>query len=426
MSTILDALRKAQEETGGRRESSVGDLPPAGGGPAPRRDRTRRAFGWLAAILGVLAIAFVGGLALGNRVGDLFGKSDDAPSADVAREPAADAEPERVAAAPKTLPAEAPTARVSEAGVPPDAPQVGIPPRTAHVPAAPRAADGGPDPGPTPYGRLHVFGADGSSSKPYTNEDRLARLQQLRERMLKARREAAQRGADPSKEPTQIIVPPPQPPTNAVASAPRPIAKPDPALIARHTEPTDGEIRDPDISPLPGETLDDARPVARVAAAPAPKPAPPAEPAPAPAERVVAAVEPVAPAAEPVAPSADVQPAPAPVVVAAQSEEPAEEGEESAAVAAEAPAQVAAIAPAAPAPTPPVLRRSPGGAPQVSINILQWSSEPERRFAFVSVDGGGMTQVREGDRIGGLTVKHIHQQMIEFGFNDSSFLLRAN
>ena len=74
----------------------------------------------------------------------------------------------------------------------------------------------------------------------------------------------------------------------------------------------------------------------------------------------------------------------------------------------------------------PVLRRSPGGAPQVSINILQWSAEPGRRFAFVSVDGGGMTQVREGDRIGGLTVKHIHQQMIEFGFNESSFLLRAN
>ena len=82
--------------------------------------------------------------------------------------------------------------------------------------------------------------------------------------------------------------------------------------------------------------------------------------------------------------------------------------------------------PAAPGGSPPVLRRSPGGAPQVAINILQWSAEPERRFAFVSVDGGGMTQVREGDRIGGLTVKHIHQQMIEFGFNDATFLLRAN
>jgi len=37
-----------------------------------------------------------------------------------------------------------------------------------------------------------------------------------------------------------------------------------------------------------------------------------------------------------------------------------------------------------------------------------------------------MTQVREGDKIGGLVVKHIHEQTIEFGFNDSSFLLRAN
>ncbi|MBY0273856.1 hypothetical protein K2Z84_00830, partial [Candidatus Binatia bacterium] len=74
----------------------------------------------------------------------------------------------------------------------------------------------------------------------------------------------------------------------------------------------------------------------------------------------------------------------------------------------------------------PVLRHSPGGAPQVAINILQWSAEPARRFAFVSVDGGNMTQVREGDHIGGLTIKHIHQQMIEFGFNDGTFLLRAN
>jgi hypothetical protein len=72
------------------------------------------------------------------------------------------------------------------------------------------------------------------------------------------------------------------------------------------------------------------------------------------------------------------------------------------------------------------VRRSPTGAPQVAINIVQWSSVPSRRFAFVTVDGSAMTQVREGDRVGGLTVKRIYQRAVEFGFNDSNFLMRAN
>ena len=83
-------------------------------------------------------------------------------------------------------------------------------------------------------------------------------------------------------------------------------------------------------------------------------------------------------------------------------------------------------------PSPPAeqmaaaVRRSPTGAPQVAINIVQWSSAPTRRFAFVTVDGSAMTQVREGDRVGGLTVKRIYQRAVEFGYNDSSFLMRAN
>jgi hypothetical protein len=72
------------------------------------------------------------------------------------------------------------------------------------------------------------------------------------------------------------------------------------------------------------------------------------------------------------------------------------------------------------------VRRPPTGAPNVAINIVWWSPVDERRMAFVSVDGGNMTQVREGDQVSGLTVKHIYQQMIEFAQGESSFLLRAN
>ena len=72
------------------------------------------------------------------------------------------------------------------------------------------------------------------------------------------------------------------------------------------------------------------------------------------------------------------------------------------------------------------LRHSPNGLPNVTINLVQWSAAPDRRFAFVRVDGSNMTQVREGDQIGGLTVVRIMQQAIEFGHGDSSFVLRTN
>ena len=78
MSTILDALRKAQDETAnGVREVRVDEIPAPGEAVDPPRARPRRALVWLAGVAGVLALAFVGGLALGNRVSDLFlGRSE--------------------------------------------------------------------------------------------------------------------------------------------------------------------------------------------------------------------------------------------------------------------------------------------------------------------------------------------------------------
>jgi hypothetical protein len=72
------------------------------------------------------------------------------------------------------------------------------------------------------------------------------------------------------------------------------------------------------------------------------------------------------------------------------------------------------------------VRRPPAGVPQVAINIVQWSASPGRRSVFVTVDGSAITQVHEGDQVGGLTVKRIYQRAVEFGYNESSFLLRAN
>lgn len=72
------------------------------------------------------------------------------------------------------------------------------------------------------------------------------------------------------------------------------------------------------------------------------------------------------------------------------------------------------------------LRRPPSDTPKIAINVLVWSPADERRFAFVSVDGGSMTRVREGDEIAGLRVERIYRDMIEFAHGGSTFLLRAN
>ncbi len=126
---------------------------------------------------------------------------------------------------------------------------------------------------------------------------------------------------------------------------------------------------------------------------------------PAPVAAPVAAVAPV-PAAVP-APVAAVAPAPAP-----------------------APVPAVAVLPAARQPAPDrlakALRYPPAGAPNIKIYLLQWSAEPEQRFAFLSFDGGRATQVREGDVVGDLKVLRIYEEMVEFSRGGGDFLLRAN
>ncbi len=95
-----------------------------------------------------------------------------------------------------------------------------------------------------------------------------------------------------------------------------------------------------------------------------------------------------------------------------------------------APIQGALVA-AAPAVPPEghgleVRRWMPAGAPPVRIQILQWSRDDARRFAFISVDGGRATKVGEGTVVGALSIKTIYREMIEIGFGEKSFLLRAN
>jgi hypothetical protein len=444
LSTILDALRKAQEETGDKRQAPVGEHPAATEAVVTSA-RARRRVGWPVAVVGILAVAFAGGLAFGDRIAALLGNGAEAPPPDtqvasksneVAVAPAADVKQksaEQPAAAPasrrgkrsaegKAAASNEPVARVQGQGAAPDS---GVKGQGAAPDAAPAAA-------PTPYGQLHVFGAQErpAGNKP-TNEDRLARLQQLREKMQKARQDAT--AHDPQEAaptaPTQIFVPPPRDasPGQAAAAAKADAVKTDAAHASASREPARGSAGGapaedhvpPESAAAAAASHDATVEVARAERSP---------PADAPADRAAAA-DPAEPAVGVSVTNAHAE-ATEPEVqdpeAAAPHEAPAAAPEPPTTVAALSPPQPAPAAAARPAAASPVLRRAPGGAPQVAINILQWSAEPGRRFAFVSVDGGNMTQVREGDHIGGLTIKHIHQQMIEFGFNDSTFLLRAN
>lgn len=99
-----------------------------------------------------------------------------------------------------------------------------------------------------------------------------------------------------------------------------------------------------------------------------------------------------------------------------------------------------ALAPPPPAPEPPPAPaegetgqpptmvidtgRSPPGTPRVSLTFLQWSADPERRFAFVSIDGAPAQRVREGDTTSGMTVAQITPTGVQFRRESQLFMIR--
>ena len=117
---------------------------------------------------------------------------------------------------------------------------------------------------------------------------------------------------------------------------------------------------------------------------------PPAIPAPAPAAREeLAAIAPAVP--EP--PALDAEPAPEP-----EPETPAE--------------------------TLFDTGRSPPGAPKVALSFLQWSNDPARRFAFISIDGAPTQRVHEGEVASGLTVAAITPTGVQFKREGTTFVIR--
>jgi len=445
LSTILEVLRKAQEDA--RRKPEPGKVPGGLFDDAERRRRRRRL---LFAVGAVVVLGFVGGWWFGARlrapeptaeddgrlaVADATSPGRDAePSA--ARSPGAEPGIGGTSAAPETKAEEPPAAKTAPAPAPATAPGAvedarraappapegsGAAAQPPSVPAAPpAAAKAAPQ---VPPAALRARAGDASSETALAAQRAAIRAGRARETepasdtaSAEAAAPAAPVGERRAPSYMDAGVPafgPAGPTAEGAAPAPRLRAIQRPL---RGTEASRVQLADRAAAPPPAAVAPAAPRAAgsfrdsdevRIGTAEREKPAP--EPREARADQRLARAE------SPLGGAADVR-------------------AESAAGAAAAAARDLAPAPA----RPPLaasddgdvlaraLRRSPTGAPDVKINIVSWSATPGRRFAFVRVDGSQVTQVREGDEIGGLKVKHIFQQAVEFGHGDSSFVLRAN
>jgi hypothetical protein len=63
--------------------------------------------------------------------------------------------------------------------------------------------------------------------------------------------------------------------------------------------------------------------------------------------------------------------------------------------------------------------------PNTSLSFLQWSPEPDRRLAFIKVDGGPLTLAHEGDTVAGYTVVEIRRDAVELSAKGLSFTLQV-
>jgi hypothetical protein len=68
--------------------------------------------------------------------------------------------------------------------------------------------------------------------------------------------------------------------------------------------------------------------------------------------------------------------------------------------------------------------RSPPGAPKVALSFLQWSADPAKRFAFVSIDGQPSQRIREGESAAGMTVAAITPTGVQFKREGTTFVIR--
>jgi hypothetical protein len=103
-------------------------------------------------------------------------------------------------------------------------------------------------------------------------------------------------------------------------------------------------------------------------------------------------------------------------------------------VAAPAPTPVAPPAIAAPTPAPAATAKppertvqqvfgAPAGAPRLRISFLVYSSLADRRTVVLTIDGGSLTTLREGDEAEGISVVQIHPDRVDLRWQGETFTL---
>ncbi|MGH7964687.1 MAG: hypothetical protein ACRERD_23225, partial [Candidatus Binatia bacterium] len=75
-------------------------------------------------------------------------------------------------------------------------------------------------------------------------------------------------------------------------------------------------------------------------------------------------------------------------------------------------------------PVPPPVRSNPPPA-NTSLSFLQWSPEPDKRMAFIRVNGGPLTLAHEGDTVAGYTVVEIRPNAVDLRSGEANFTLQV-
>jgi hypothetical protein len=79
--------------------------------------------------------------------------------------------------------------------------------------------------------------------------------------------------------------------------------------------------------------------------------------------------------------------------------------------------------PAANAPEPRSLPNAPDDAPKIWLLFIQWSSTPEKRVVSLRQEGGSISVLREGDIVQGMRLAAIRRSGVEFQWRGQSFLV---
>ena len=72
-----------------------------------------------------------------------------------------------------------------------------------------------------------------------------------------------------------------------------------------------------------------------------------------------------------------------------------------------------------------VLERPPPNAPRIQISFLVYTRVPERRAVWLSIDGGSLITLHEGETSGGIEVARILPDRVHLRHNGSLFLVRT-